>query len=261
MSATRTFTFLGTGTSVGVPMLGCQCPTCLSDDPRNQRYRCAVLITTPQGRLLIDTPPELRLQLLRAKVPFVHAVLLTHYHADHLHGLDDVRVFPHQLGGPLPLYCSTETESRIRTTFSYAFSDQSGLYLAGFVPQLRVHRIEGGEPFNVLGETVLPIPLLHAQFNVLGFRFGNVAYCTDVNRIPDRSMDMLEGLDVLVLDTLRYKPHPAHLSVSEALEIIQQLKPRRAYLTHLSHDLEYTAIAASLPSHVQPAFDGLSFEF
>src|SRR5437588_7615781 len=163
MPGPRTFTFLGTGTSVGVPMVGCDCAVCRSTNPRNNRYRCAVFIGTLQGNLLIDTPPELRLQLLRAKVPLVHAVLFTHYHADHLFGLDDVRPFPRQLGGPVPLYCTAEVELKIRTTFSYAFRPEAQQLPAGYVPKLVFRRITT-EPFTVLGQRVVPVPLEHASF-------------------------------------------------------------------------------------------------
>ena len=255
-----TFTFLGTGTSAGVPMIGCECDVCTSDDLRNHRYRCSVLISTPQGRILIDTPPELRLQLLRAKVPFAHAVLLTHYHADHLHGLDDVRVFPLKLNGPVPIYCNEETEAKVRSTFDYACLDPTRPANA-YVPQLEFHRIAAGEPFNVLGERILPILLEHAHFQVLGFRIRNVAYCTDVSRIPDASWPMLEGLDVLVLDALRHRSHPAHFSIGEALEVIAKLRPRQAYLTHMSHDVNHAEVQAQLPAGVALAYDGLRFEF
>lgn len=258
--AERTFTFLGTGTSTGVPMIGCECGTCTSTDPHNHRYRCAVLISTPQGHILIDTPPELRLQMLRAQVPVAHAVLLTHYHADHLHGLDDVRVFPIRLNGPVPIYCNAETEARVRTTFDYACTDPSRP-MSVYVPQLAFHRIAPGEPFSVLGERVMPILLEHASFQVLGFRIGDVAYCTDVSRIPEASWPLLEGLDVLVLDALRFRPHPAHFSIHEALEVIARLRPRQAYLTHISHDVEHTEVQKQLPANVALAYDGLRFGF
>jgi phosphoribosyl 1,2-cyclic phosphate phosphodiesterase len=260
MPGSRTFTFLGTGTSVGVPMVGCECAVCRSTDPRNHRYRCAVLIGMPQGNLLIDTPPELRLQLLRAKVGLVHAVLFTHYHADHLFGLDDVRPLCRYLGGAMPLYCTGETEDKIRTAFSYAFGPEADLLPAGFIPKL-VFRPITEEPFTVLGQRVVPIPLLHAQFNVLGFRIDDVAYCTDVNRIPERSWPLLEGLRVLVLDALRYKPHPGHLSLNEALEVIARVKPQRAYLTHMTHELEHETVNRQLPPGVELAYDGLQFTF
>jgi phosphoribosyl 1,2-cyclic phosphate phosphodiesterase len=259
MPGPRTFTFLGTGTSVGVPMLGCDCDVCRSPDPRNNRYRCAALVRTPQGNILIDTPPELRLQLLREKVKLVHAVLFTHYHADHLFGLDDVRPFPRLLAGPVPLYCTTETEQKIRQAFSYAFAREDGSPEI-FLPRL-VFRSISTEPFTVLGEHVLPVPLEHAQFDVLGFRIGDVAYCTDVSAIPAASWPRLEGLRVLVLDALRLKPHPAHFGLGQALEVIARLKPQRAYLTHMSHDLEHEATNRRLPPGVELAYDGLSFEF
>jgi phosphoribosyl 1,2-cyclic phosphate phosphodiesterase len=260
MRATRTFTFLGTGTSVGVPMLGCDCAVCRSPDPRNQRYRCSVLIGTPEGNLLIDTTPEMRLQLLRERVGLIHAVLYTHYHADHLFGLDDVRPFPKYLGAPLPLYCTAEVEAKIREAFAYAFHHEVASPAYGYVPHLVFRRITE-EPFTVLGERVTPIPLLHARFDVFGYRIGDVAYCTDVNRIPDRSWPLLEGLRVLVLDALRHKPHVAHFGLDEALEVIARVKPERAYLTHMGHELEHVATNARLPAGVELAYDGLRFEF
>jgi len=258
--AARTFTFLGTGTSVGVPMIGCSCGTCTSTNPRNQRYRCAVLIGLPQGNILIDTPPELRLQLLREKVSNVHAVLFTHYHADHLFGLDDVRPLCRQLGGPMPLFCTIEVEKKVREAFSYAFSAQAQQLPMGYIPKMTFHRITD-EPFLALGQRVVPIPLDHAHFDVFGFRVDDVAYCTDVNHIPQKSWRLLEGLDVLVLDALRPAPHPGHFSLSEALNVIAEVRPRKAYLTHMSHELEHEATNRTLPPNVELAYDGLKFEF
>jgi phosphoribosyl 1,2-cyclic phosphate phosphodiesterase len=257
---TRTFTFLGTGTSVGVPMVGCDCEVCTSTNPRNHRYRCSVLIGTPQGNLLIDTTPELRLQLLRAKVKVVHAVLYTHFHADHVFGLDDLRPIPRHLGGPVPLYCTLEVEQKLRAAFSYAFAVTSADLPAGYLPKLAFHRISD-RPFTVLGQRVVPVPLIHAQFDVFGFRIDDVAYCTDVSKIPPESWPLLEGLRVLVLDALRFKPHPGHFSINEALEVIERLRPRRAYLTHMSHDVEHEAANRQLPAGVELAYDGLKFEF
>ncbi len=261
MDAPRTFTFLGTGTSVGVPMIGCECPVCRSDNPRNKRYRSSVVVRTPRGTVLVDTSPELRLQLLRANVGLVHAVLYTHYHVDHLFGLDDLRLFPRLLNGPLPIYCSDETEEVIRQAFSYAFHPGAEGLPAGMLPKLVFRRITA-EPFEAVGERVTPIPLVHSRFNVFGFRFGDVAYCTDVSHIPDASWPLLDGLDVLILDALRPgKPHPAHFSLDQALDVIAKVRPKRAYLTHMSHEMEYDALVARLPPHVAPAYDGLSFEF
>lgn len=255
----QTFTFLGTGTSAGIPMLGCSCGVCTSGNPKNHRYRCGVLLRLAGGNLLIDTPPELRLQLLRAATPAIHAVLLTHYHADHIHGLDDLRPIPFLIGEPVPLYCSSETEVRLRSSFSYAFGPGSETVRQGFVPKLSVRRIDDA-PFEALGETITPIPLEHAHFNVYGFRVRNVAYCTDVKSIPRSSWRLLEDLDVLILGCLRRKPHPGHLSLDEALEVVDRLQPRQTYLTHISHDLDHEDLCRELPPEVRPAFDGLTFE-
>jgi len=256
----RSFTFLGTGTSVGVPMVGCECPVCTSSDPRNHRYRCSVLLRTPEGNAVIDTGPELRLQLLREKVRLVHAVLYTHYHADHLFGLDDLRPFPKFLGRPLPVYCTEETEVVIRRAFPYAFGDEAERFPLGSLPKLAFHRL-GHQSFTVLGQTITPVPLFHGHAFVLGFRIDDVAYCTDVSRIPEASWPMLEGLRVLVLDALRTKPHPTHFSVDEALAVIARLKPKQAYLTHMSHELDHKATNRRLPPGVELAYDGLRFEF
>jgi phosphoribosyl 1,2-cyclic phosphate phosphodiesterase len=256
----RTFTFLGTGTSVGVPMVGCDCEVCQSSNPRNQRYRCSVLIGTPNGNILIDTPPELRLQLLRARVKMIHAVLFTHYHADHLFGLDDVRPLCRHLGGPMPLYCTGEVEDKVREAFAYAFGREAESLPPGFIPKLAFQQITE-DPFTLLGQRIVPIPLIHARFNVFGFRIDDVAYCTDVNRIPERSWRLLEGLRVLILDALRPKPHPAHLSLDEALAVIERVRPERAYLTHMGHELEHEATNRLLPPNVELAYDGLEFRF
>src|SRR5262245_26343453 len=258
--AERTFTFQGTGTSVGVAMVGCTCEVCSSSDPRNHRFRCAVLIRTPEGNLLIDTPPELRLQLLRERVMDLEAVLYTHYHADHLFGLDDLRPYAHRSNKAVPLYCTVEVEERIRDTFGYAFRANAETVAANYLPKLEFRRITL-DPFVAVGQRVTPMRLVHAACEVYGFRIGDMAYCTDVSHIPDETWPRLEGLDVLVLDGLRYKPHPAHLSINEALAIIERVRPRQAYLTHMSHDLDYETLRRQLPPHVQPAHDGLTFEF
>jgi phosphoribosyl 1,2-cyclic phosphate phosphodiesterase len=260
MTATRTLIFLGTGTSVGVPMVGCECAVCQSADPRNQRFRCSVLIQLPQGNLLIDTSPELRLQLLRERIRVVHAVLYTHYHADHIFGLDDLRPIPKYLGGPVPLFCSQEVERKIRQAFAYAFTAERAPGLAGYLPSLTLHRITE-QPFEVLGQRIVPIPLRHAGLEVFGFRLDNLAYCTDVSSIPEESWPLLEGLDILVLDALRYKPHPAHFSLSEALEVIARLRPAQAYLTHIAHDLDHETVSRQLPPGVALAYDGLRIVF
>jgi phosphoribosyl 1,2-cyclic phosphate phosphodiesterase len=248
--------FLGTGTSIGVPVVGCGCPTCTSTDPRNARTRCSLMLGLPQGNLLVDTPPELRIQLVRERLGLVHAVLFTHAHADHLFGLDDVRLFPYYIGHPLPIYCEQEVEARIRKSFDYAFDPITREYPAGGVPQVDFHPI-ATEPFEVLGAPVQPIRLLHGRTQVLGFRFGNVAYCTDTNEIPAESWPLLAGLDVLILDALRHKPHPTHFSLAQSIEVAERLRPRRTIFTHLSHDLEHQATCDSLPDGMELAYDGL----
>ncbi len=247
---------LGTGTSVGVPVIGCGCQVCRSGDPKNQRTRCGLVLGLPEGNLLVDTPPDLRTQLLREQVGLVHAVLFTHEHADHVFGLDDLRLFPYHLGRKLPIYCEDYVEARIRKSFDYAFSDEAQKYPAGGVPQLEFERITT-EPFTVLGASVVPLRLWHGRTGILGFRFGNVAYCTDVNRIPDESWERLTGLDVLILDALRPRPHPTHFSLPQAIEAAERIGARQTYFTHLSHELDHQATCAALPQGMTLAYDGL----
>ena len=257
----RRLVFLGSGTSTGVPVLGCDCPVCGSDDPRNQRLRPSVLLKLPAGNLLIDTTPEMRIQLLRERVGRVHAIAYTHHHVDHLFGLDDARLFPRYLDGPVPVYCAGETEETIRKVFSYAFHERATTIPAGHLPRIRFERIAAGEAFQALGQTLLPVRLEHGRMSVLGFRIGDLAYCTDVNRIPDETWPLLEGLDVLILDALRHEPHPTHFSLDEALSVVDRLKPRRAYFTHLSHGFDHGTIESTLPPQVRLAYDGLALDF
>lgn len=254
----RRFIVLGSGTSVGVPMIGCDCDVCGSEDPRNKRTRSSVLVELPQGNLLIDTSPEMRLQLLREKVKVVHAIAYTHYHADHLFGLDDARLFPKYTRAPVPIFCEAETEEAIRRCFDYAFDRHSEVVPFGGLPKMLFERIGPGRSFEVLGQSVTPIRLDHGRFRVLGFRFGDLAYCTDVSRIPDESRPLLEGLDTLVLDALRREPHPTHFSLDQALAEIRRIRPRQAYLTHLSHSLDHAETEKRLPENVRLAYDGLA---
>ncbi len=248
--------FLGTGTSVGVPAIGCVCDVCTSDDPRNNRTRCSVILGLPEGNLLIDTPPDLRHQLLREKIGLVHAVAYTHSHADHLFGLDDLRLMQFYLGGPVTLYCEPTVEARIRKSYDYAFGNADMLH-AGAVPKLEIHEI-GLEPFEVLGARIVPLRLNHGPHcQVLGFRIGNVAYCTDTNAIPAASMELLQDLDVLVLDCLRHDPHATHFGLDEALEVAAELAPKRTLFTHMSHSLDHAETSAKLPAGIELAYDGL----
>lgn len=247
---------LGTGTSVGVPTIGCGCAVCQSTDPRNHRTRCSVLVGLPDGNLLIDTGPDIRHQLLRERVGLIHAVLYTHEHADHLFGLDDVRIFPFRTGQPVPLYCEPHVRRRIEKSFDYAFSSAAPTH-EGAVPQVVFREIDA-QPFDLLGARVTPIRLIHGpRFQVLGFRFGDIAYCTDTNQIPDDSWPLLEGLDTLILDALRPRPHASHFSLGEAVAVAQRVAPRQTYFTHISHDLEHVETNASLPPGMQLAYDGL----
>ena len=251
--------FLGTGTSVGVPVIGCDCATCVSPDPRNQRTRCGLVLGLPKGNLLVDTPTDLRSQLLREKIGLIHATLYTHEHADHVFGLDDLRLFPHYLGHRMPLYCEDVVEARIRKSFDYCFTAEADSFPAGGIPQLAFRRITS-DPFEVLGARVRPIRLRHGRGSVLGFRFGNIAYCTDTNEIPEASWPLLEGLDVLILDALRPRPHPTHFSLHEAIAAAQRAGARRTLFTHMSHDLEHEATNKTLPPGMELAYDGLRLE-
>ena len=247
---------LGTGTSVGVPAIGCGCDVCRSTNPRNKRTRCSVILGLPEGNVLIDTSPDVRHQLLREEVGIVHAVLYTHEHADHVFGLDDLRLMQFYLGGPVPLYCEPPVEARIRKSYDYAFASATDLH-KGAVPQLTFQRI-GLEPFELLGARVTPIRLKHGKrFEVLGFRIGNVAYCTDANAIPAESMERLQDLDVLVLDALRPRGHATHFSLEEAVEVARALAPRQTYFTHMSHELEHEATNEELPPGMALAYDGM----
>ena len=246
--------FLGTGTSVGVPMVGCGCDTCLHGGPKDARTRTSVVVGLPQGHLLIDTTPDLRTQLLREGIGRVDAVLYTHDHVDHVYGLDDVRPLCFHSGLPMPVLCEQAVEQLIRKAFDYAFSDKPPA--GGGVPKLTFARI-GIDPFEVLGTRVVPLRLKHGPFDVLGFRFGKVAYCTDTSGIPAETMPRLEGLDVLVLDCLRPSSHPTHLSLDEAIEVAERVGAKRTLLVHLSHELPHEATNAALPTGVELAYDGL----
>ena len=247
---------LGTGTSVGVPALGCHCPVCVGGKPRNQRSRASAVLGLPGGNLLIDTSPDLRFQLLREGIGIVHAVMYTHEHTDHLMGFDDLRLFQFYLGHPVPVYCNDFVKRRLQSAFSYAFSDQPETHV-GASPSVDLRPI-GTTPFEALGQTVIPIPLKHGpRFDVLGFRVGNVAYCTDVSEIPASSWPLLEGLDTLVLDALRHEPHVTHFTVEQAVKVAQQLGAKQTYFTHCACRLDYDETNRSLPDGIEMGFDGL----
>jgi phosphoribosyl 1,2-cyclic phosphate phosphodiesterase len=243
---------LGSGTSTGVPTIGCQCAVCASTDPRDQRLRPSVLITLHNRNFLIDTTPDFRAQALRARIPRIDAILFTHQHADHILGLDDVRPFNfHQ--GPIPIFASPETMTSIRRCFSYIFNGDPS---ESSIPRLETHVLNGG-PFCLFGAEITPIPLKHGSQWIYGFRFGPLAYLTDHSEIPEQSLEQLHGLDILFLDALRNRPHPTHTTVQRALQYVEQLAPRRAFFTHVCHELGHAATEAKLPPHVRLAYDGL----
>ena len=246
---------LGCGTSVGVPAIGCQCEVCSSDHPRNQRSRCSVILGLPEGNLLIDTSPDLRTQLNREGIGIVHTVAFTHEHSDHIMGFDDLRLMQFYLGEAVPVFCNQAVRKRLQNAFDYVFSDDEVTHV-GAVPRVELNLIDG--PFDVLGSTVTPVPLEHGpRFNVLGFRIGNVAYCTDVKTIPETSKSLLQNLDVLILSALRPTPHATHMSIDEAIECARELGAKKTYFTHCSCSVDYETVMNYLPEGFEVAYDGL----
>lgn len=245
-------TFLGTGTSMGVPIIGCKCAVCNSDDPRNRRTRSSIWIRYNQRNILIDTAPEMRLQALAHGIDKLDALLFTHAHADHIFGFDDIRRFNQIQRELIPVYGSRQTLAALRQIFHYAFDPQTPNWQ---LPQVRSQNVQG--PFQLFGQEVVPLTVMHGELPVTAYRIGNFAYATDCNAIPPESMEGLRNLDVLVLDALRKEPHPSHFSLDEALAVIEELQPKRAYLTHLSHSIDHNEIQSLLPENVFLAYDGL----
>jgi phosphoribosyl 1,2-cyclic phosphate phosphodiesterase len=252
--------FLGTGTSFGVPQVGCRCRTCTSTDPRDKRTRAAVLIEDNGRRLLIDTPPELRLQLVAAGVAGVDAVLFTHAHADHVHGIDDLRAISVKQAGGLPVYGPAETMAELAGRFGYIFDPAVQAEPGTTKPELQAHALEADRDADIAGVRVRPLRLPHGRHTVFGYRVGSVAYLTDAKTIPDAARAQLGGLDVLVLNGLLSRPHPLHLSIPEAITAAQQIGARRTFLTHLTHETPHAELVTRLPAGVAPAYDGLVIE-
>lgn len=253
-------TFLGTGTSFGVPQIGCDCAVCRSQDPRDKRTRSGAVLESAGSTILIDTPPELRLQLLTAGFERIDAVVYTHEHADHINGIDDLRIFSVRRREPLPLFGPAETLQRLRASFNYIFDDAVRPFEGTSKPMLGLHVAEPGRVIDVAGVEVLPLAFEHGHLRVFGYRFGSLAYITDVKAIGAAERNRLHGLDVLVLNALWWRPHPTHLSISEAVETAQALGARRTYLTHLTHETGHADLMASLPPGIMPAYDGLTVE-
>lgn len=246
-------TVLGSGTSVGVPTIGCDCAVCQSTDPRDARLRPSILVRRGGVNVLIDTTPDLRQQALRARLSRIDAILYTHAHADHILGLDDVRPFNYHRRDPIPIYGSAETLDALRRCFAYIFSGERS---ESSMPRVACHVFDSA-PISIGELAFTPVKLAHGSGVSYGFRFGRAAYLTDHSDIPEESVPLLEGLDVLFLDALRHKPHPTHSTVERSLAWVERLKPNRAFFTHICHDLSHVRLESLLPPHVRLAYDGL----
>lgn len=249
-------TVLGSGTSVGVPMIGCHCKVCTSSDPRDQRSRASIYVEHNGSVILFDTTPDFRSQALRTHMPRLDAIVFTHAHADHLMGLDDVRPFNFRQGNEIPIYADPDTMAAVQRCFPYVFERTPTMTTR---PRLTAHTFDGS-PFTLGDLRIEPLPLEHGTGVTYGFRFGNAAYLTDHNVIPDATLDRLRDLDVLFLDALRHKPHPTHSHLAQSLRYVELLQPKRAYFTHICHDLQHQGTESMLPPHVRLAYDGLRIE-
>ena len=249
-------TFLGTGTSNGIPVIGCPCAVCASDDARDRRSRTSAIVhdASNDRSYLFDTATELRLQALAHGLTRVDAVLMTHAHADHTGGFDDLRRFNEMQAAKIPVYANAITAAMLRDRYAYAFQDAFSFF--GGKPDLVLHEVE--DRFELFGRAIVPVPVYHGKLPILGYRVGKLAYVTDAKVIPESSLDLLQGLDVLVLNALRMTPHPTHLSLPDAVAVVERLRPRVTYLVHLSHELSHAAAEAALPSHICVAYDGLT---
>ncbi len=251
------FTFLGTGTSSGVPTIACNCPTCTSDDPRDRRLRTSLLVESGNTTVLIDTSPDFRQQMLLHGVQKLDAVLYTHSHFDHIGGFDDLRAFNYKTRKPVAVFVNDDTLEKLSRSFFYAFELPE--QLGGGVPVVNINMI-GDSPIVVGDIAIQPVPMLHGILPVLGFRIGNFAYCTDTNRIPEESMKMLCGLEVLVLDALRYTKHSTHFSIDESVAVARELNPVVTYFTHIAHQVKHSEAEPKLPPGINIAWDGLVVE-
>lgn len=248
-------TFLGTGTSQGVPVIACSCEVCQSNDPHDNRLRTSVLIEYDDRNIVIDTGPDFRYQMLREHVSHLDAVFMTHSHKDHVAGLDDVRAFNYQQQRSIPIYGSAETHNALKREFYYAFTD----FKYPGVPQIELKEISGGERFSVFDKEIVAVEVLHYKMPVLGFRIGNFAYITDAKTVPQTSKKLLEGVEVLVLNALQKEPHISHFTLEEAVSFSAEIGPRVTYLTHISHRLgRHEEVSKLLPENVKIAYDRMS---
>jgi phosphoribosyl 1,2-cyclic phosphate phosphodiesterase len=252
-----TLTVLGSGTSMGVPTIGCDCPVCRSPDPRDRRTRPSVMIGYNGRHVMIDSTPDFREQALRENITQLDAVLYTHTHADHILGIDDLRPLTYQhKPGKLPLYATPPACDFLRNMFRYIFEAE---YKFGGLPQVDLQPING--PVELFGARFEPLTVIHGETPIIGFRFGSGAYLTDHSEVPVETLEKLHDLDILFLDALRYKPHPTHSTVEQSLKIVEAVKPKRTFFTHICHDLPHEATNAALPPNVRLAFDGMKLEF
>lgn len=253
----KTVTVLGSGTSSGVPTIGCRCATCLSDDPRDKRLRPSLLVQSATTTIAIDTSSDFRQQMLRHNICALDAVVYTHHHFDHIGGFDDIRAYNFFLNRAMSIYLMEETFAELRRTFIYAF--ETPKQIGGGVPIVNTHIIDS-EPFAIGDITCVPIPMMHGSLRVNGYRIDNFAYCTDTNNIPDSSLALLQGLDTLILDALRYHEHPTHFTVEQAIEIAQRIGARKTYFTHIAHNIRHAELDSALPENMALSYDGLTIE-
>ncbi len=254
-------TFLGTGTSFGIPVVGCRCPVCTSEDLRNHRGRHGLMLQDSEGTLLIDTPPELRLQLLEAAVSHVDAVFLSHPHADHVHGIDDLRVFSVHGRSSLPVHVAAEYERELKDRFAYFLSQDAVSTPGTTIPGVELVLFGDREHIEPAGISMQVIGFPHGTYRSYGFRTGNLAVVVDAKRVPDDAWDLLEGVETLVINALWFgKPHPTHFTIEEAVEVAQRLGASRTFLTHLTHKVDHADAERRLPDSVHPAHDGLTIE-
>jgi len=251
-----TLTVLGSGTSMGVPTIGCACAVCQSPDPHDRRTRPSILLEFGGRFVLIDTTPDFREQAIRERIRQIDAVLYTHTHADHILGIDDLRPLSYHREGKIPLYASPEAADFIRNMFRYIFDAD---YKFGGLARLELKAIEGR--FELFGKTFAPVPVIHGDTEIYGYRFGSAAYLTDFSTIPESSYALLQDLDVLILDGLRHKPHPTHSTVENSIRIADELGAKRVFFTHICHDLPHKETNAALPPHAQLSYDGMKLEF